>query len=555
VNLTIRLLLPTLLLSTTAIGIVASSLWSLDRVIDVSARAELARQEVRQASDIKISVITTQRDLLSMIEETEETPLQTLTSNIAQRKSLIETTLNPLLQNAVPERRLQLEDLGTKIERFYREVATAQQMALRNLKLEAYDVLQGSAAQAEAAVSEAVAKLATDREAAAVAMASELTDVRSSARTGLLSTGIAGVAIAIILSIAAVVLGVTRPIRNVSSAMQALADGRLDIKVSVTRRRDEIGTLIRSLGVFHRNAETVRSLEAEQNRLKTAHEADQRRMLSRVSDEFEQNVAGILRSVAAALNSLHSNAAFLLETATITSSESNGATAAAERASDNVQTVAAAAEQLSAAIGEIMRQTDQSRRMAAAAVDQVTQAKAVVNNLLGAANRIEGVFSLVSSIARQTNLLALNATIEAARAGEAGRGFIVVAQEVKSLAAQTARATDEVGQQITGIHSASNSAISVIQDITYTIGKIEEATAAIAVSVEQQGMATAAIARNVQEAAGATLVVTGNIAGVHDAAQETGRSANDMRNSAEALSHEADHLQDEVKRFLSRLAA
>ena len=136
--------------------------------------------------------------------------------------------------------------------------------------------------------------------------------------------------------------------------------------------------------------------------------------------------------------------------------------AASEQASANVQTVASAAEELSSSISEIGRRVSQSSQIASNAVRQ----------------------------ADQTNLLALNATIEAARAGDAGKGFAVVASEVKNLANQTAKATDEIGAQISGIQTATQEAVTAIDAITKTITGIDQVSSGIASAVEEQGAAT-----------------------------------------------------------------
>ena len=143
--------------------------------------------------------------------------------------------------------------------------------------------------------------------------------------------------------------------------------------------------------------------------------------------------------------------------------------AASEEASTNVQSVASATEEMASSVNEISRQVQESARMAGEAVEQARKTNDRVGELSKAAARIGDVVELINTIAGQTNLLALNATIEAARAGEAGRGFAVVASEVKALAEQTAKATGEIGQQITGMQAATQESVGAIKEIGGTI--------------------------------------------------------------------------------------
>jgi methyl-accepting chemotaxis protein len=173
---------------------------------------------------------------------------------------------------------------------------------------------------------------------------------------------------------------------------------------------------------------------------------------------------------------------------------------ASDEASANVQSVASATEEMAGSVGEISRQVHESSKIANEAVKQAHKTDARISELWQAAGRIGDVVKLITAIAEQTNLLALNATIEAARAGDAGRGFAVVASEVKALASQTAKATEEIGTQISGMQAATNESVAAIKEIGGTIGRISEIAETIAAAVEQQGAATQEIARNVQEA-------------------------------------------------------
>jgi methyl-accepting chemotaxis protein len=228
---------------------------------------------------------------------------------------------------------------------------------------------------------------------------------------------------------------------------------------------------------------------------------------------------------------------------------------ASEEASGNVQAAATASEELTASVGEINRQVEESKRIAGAAVQQAGLTDARINELSIAASRIGDVVKLITAIAEQTNLLALNATIEAARAGEAGRGFAVVAAEVKTLATQTGKATSEIGDQIAAMQAATRDSVAAIKEIGATIGRISEIATSISVAVTEQGAATQEIASNVLSAAHSTTQVAANIADVNRGAGETGSASVQVLTSARSLAQEGSRLRHEVDRFLATVRA
>jgi methyl-accepting chemotaxis protein len=210
---------------------------------------------------------------------------------------------------------------------------------------------------------------------------------------------------------------------------------------------------------------------------------------------------------------------------------------------------------MAASVAEIARQVHESSQIANEAVHQAEKTDARINELSQAAGRIGDVVQLITDIAAQTNLLALNATIEAARAGEAGRGFAVVASEVKALAAQTAKATEEIGTQIASMQAATQDSVTAIKDISGTINRISEIASTIAAAVEEQGAATQEISRNVQQAAAGTTEVASNITDVNQGAAETGSASTQVLSSAQSLSNESNHLKLEVEKFLITVRA
>jgi methyl-accepting chemotaxis protein len=228
------------------------------------------------------------------------------------------------------------------------------------------------------------------------------------------------------------------------------------------------------------------------------------------------------------------------------------AAAASEEASANVQSVASATEEMTASISEIGRRVQEASRIANEAVTQARETDARIKDLSKSANRIGDIVKLITSVAEQTNLLALNATIEAARAGEAGKGFAIVAQEVKALAAQTAKATEEISSQITGMQTATEESVKVINQISGTIWRVSEISSAIAAAVQKQRAATEEISRNIGAAAKGTAQVATNFTDVNHGASETGSACAQVLSSAQSLSKESNRLKLEAQKFSLR---
>ena len=286
-----------------------------------------------------------------------------------------------------------------------------------------------------------------------------------------------------------------------------------------------------------------------------ADRAQRGQKLDVLMQAFEVKASDMVGSVASAAVQLQSTAKSMSSIAGKTTQQTATVASAADQASINVQTVAAAAEELSSSVTEISRQVAQSSSTASMAVVEAQRTNDIVTALADSAEKISTIVQLINTIAGQTNLLALNATIEAARAGDAGKGFAVVASEVKSLANQTAKATEDIGQQVDQIQTATKEAVTAIQGIARIIGDISQTASAISAGVEEQGAATREIARNVQEAAAGTKEVTTNISGVSLNANETGSAASAVLGAAETLSKQSEQLSNEVQGFIQSVKA
>ena len=284
-------------------------------------------------------------------------------------------------------------------------------------------------------------------------------------------------------------------------------------------------------------------------------QSEARSRLLALADHFEASVKSVVESVAAAAHQMQSAAQILSASAEQTSKQAAAVSAAAEEASANTQTVAAATEELSASIKEITTQINDANSVTRRAANDAERTNATVDGLAQMAKQIGDVVRLIRDIAGQTNLLALNATIEAARAGEAGKGFAVVASEVKTLATRTAKATEDIADQISQIQGKVGDSVGAIQSITGVIAKINEISTSIASAVEQQSASTSEIGRNVQQTATATTDVSGNIGGVTEAADSTGRAAVEILTAASKLAVQSDSLRSEVDKFLGQVRA
>ncbi|MDR3468762.1 MAG: methyl-accepting chemotaxis protein [Xanthobacteraceae bacterium] len=344
---------------------------------------------------------------------------------------------------------------------------------------------------------------------------------------------------------------ITRPVGHLIEVMRNIAQGRFNSRVTV-ERDDELGTALRNLQALQAKLGFDREEQIEAQRRRV----EQRRGdMSKIADEFEAAVGSIIETVSSAASALELAASTLAGNAGRSQDLATRVATASEEATANVQSVASASEQMASSVNEISRQVQESARIAAEAVAQAQTTNERIGDLAQSARRIGDVVDLITTIASQTNLLALNATIEAARAGEAGRGFAVVASEVKALADQTAKATGEIGQQITGMQSATADSVSVIKDIGLIIGQMSEISSTIASAVEEQGTATQEISRNIQDAALGTLGVSSNIAEVKQSADEAELASSQVLAAAQSLSRDSQRLKDQVGNFLQSVRA
>ncbi len=360
---------------------------------------------------------------------------------------------------------------------------------------------------------------------------------------------------AVLVAMLALRFTVIRPLRGATIATRALGEGQLDAPIPAVRGRDELAEIVGALAALRTRLQDAEAARLERETEREADAAMQRQGRIAMAGDVERRLQGIADDVAAAAERLSGRADSIVAATDRANALARDIDASASGASDNVGDVAMAAEALAANVAETGQQVAATAASARRAAEESERTDRAVEELSQTAQRIGDVVKLIDSIAAQTNLLALNATIEAARAGDAGKGFAVVASEVKTLAAQTGRATEEIGGQIAAMQSATQGAVAAIRGIALRIEEISKLSAAVADAIAHQGHTSAEIVRNVQAAADSTRGVSAGISQASEAARGASTEGRAVHGDARALSGRAEELRGAVRALSVELRA
>jgi methyl-accepting chemotaxis protein len=542
------MLLALLVMAIAALGFLQASMRSVHELNDV------AFERYRMASDLVDATQNAHRLLLKTLSiaanEADHVRLtQSIQASFAAEKAIAD-------QLVKVEQQFQDEDSVTKI----RPIFDAYRKAAKDV----LDVAQSDAASATLLTFAAdhgadnllalLERFKTDADLLRKQSSTRTVDLVMKGRLWLLAI----LAVALVFSAVVATFAtraIVRPILELTDVIRVIASGKTDVSIPGLDRRDEIAVIAKATQLCRDSVITAAQLATE--RESEQHQAKEKlgQQLEALNQRFQATAGLLVATLLSAAVDLKANAETMTQASYDTGQRAIAVKEASGQAFKNVGDVATATEELSASIAEIDRRFEQSVAISKTAVAEAQRTDVAVAALVADANKVGEVVELIKHIAEQTNLLALNATIEAARAGTAGRGFSVVANEVKALASQTAKATEEIGARVSQIQMTIRNSVADLRGIVSTIGHMQSIAVEIAAAVQQQTTVTHDIARNAQLVATSTREVTQTVAAIEEASDRTGNVAGQVLDAASALSRHADELATEVTEFFTGVRA
>lgn len=511
---------------------------------------------VTMGDELLQAVADTQADMLSIVIwkrlGRSEDEIAKLQSAIAGRLTRIEDVSRRLgaFTPRTTEEQLLIGGLGSLIETYVGAAKAAADMALRNQTLATPYIITAAARYGE--LRTPLDRLRTILVANTSAQSDAAQRESDAVRWQIIVVSLVALAVGLAASLT-IGWHISDGIRRTEADMSTLAEGHLDRPITGVTRRDEIGQMARALEVFAENAKLMRQMRADQDAQKQEADRRQRALVHDIAQKIEQAVEEMVHSLAAAASDMTRLSGAMVQRLDETGMAARDVASVSQETSSRITSVAAAIEELTRSISEVGNQSQTSLTIAQQAVSEADRTDETIVGLSTAAQRINDVVSIISEIAAQTNLLALNATIEAARAGEAGKGFAVVASEVKSLANQTAKATEDINQQIGAMQAAVASAVEAVRGIGRTIGRISDAAGTISGSVNEQTRVTRDIASTVVWIDHSATDVARNTAAVSDTVGTTGREASTVLETATIVRDHTTKLMQDVGRLLAEL--
>ncbi|GAA4252943.1 HAMP domain-containing protein [Azospirillum formosense] len=541
-------------------GVTATSIAGLDALSRATDEIQLAGEEMKLGARINRMVVELNRDEYRLAANPGD--LDQVLPSIGKTREAVSGLLSRVKGTSDAEQSRMLSSFESALTLYYRELEDTIAVARRikggsDLTQNQRDILASVDASATAARALQNLTIAytsyTDEKASRLSQdASALAESRS---VQLVTAAAIGILAGLLLGWTVSQFGIVRPVQAIVTCLRGLADGKLDTEVYGTDRKDEVGQIAATADVFKRNLLHSRAMEREAKEAEARSQEEKRAAMLALAGRFESQVGVIVNDVGGAAAELQATAAQLASAVEEVGAQCNAVAGASEEASANVQTVASASEEMSASIHELAERVSRAAARSKAAAEGANLAQTQLDSLSAAIEQVDQIVASINAVASQTNLLALNATIEAARAGEAGKGFAVVASEVKNLANQTHAMTEQIGNQIAAVKSASGRTVDAMRAIIIQVEDIDRSTAEMAASVEQQSAATGEISRNAQQAASGTAEVSGNVAGIQQAESETSAATHSVKEAADQLAERASSLKREVDQFLAEVRA